>query len=150
MAAVSSSTAPVCLLSTARATSFCAGRSASGKLDGLVDATANLTEEVHVLDLLGREVRERVEPVPIVDLEVTGERDHFRCDEFLHVAEQVSVSSQLHVAELRLLLRAERRDRIGTREPRGQPALRRVELASVEDVADLPVDPVGVLQAVRV
>ncbi|HEX6032443.1 MAG TPA: hypothetical protein VFY90_13505 [Tepidiformaceae bacterium] len=85
----------------------------------VVHAVPNLPEEIHVLHLLRREVRQRVECIPMVDLEITGKRAHLRRDELFHVAKQVSVGSHLDVAELRLFLRTERCDGVGAGELRG-------------------------------
>jgi len=62
---------------------FLAGKQREREAHGVVNAAANLAEEVHVLDSLGREVREGVERLPMADLEVTGQRDHLRRDEQL-------------------------------------------------------------------
>jgi hypothetical protein len=103
-----------------------------------------------VLHLLGREVRQRIERLAIVDLEVASQRNHLRRDELLHVAEQMRVGTHLDVVELRFFLRSKRRDRVGGRELRRKPSPRRVESPAVDDFADPPVDPIGVLQAVPV
>ena len=99
---------------------FVLARMALGHV-ALVQGRIEDAMQIHVLDLFGGEVGQRVERLPPVDLEVAREGEHLGRDELFHEAEQVRVGAHLDVAELDLLGRRQARDAAGPGQSRRQP-----------------------------
>jgi hypothetical protein len=72
--------------------------------------------------LLGGEVDQRVEDVPIVDFVVAGEAQHLRRDELLHVPEEVGIGAYLDVREAQPVFGGKAGRAVGARQARRKPA----------------------------